>query len=61
MREVEREGGREAQPGSMFVYFEREKRCKGRERGREKSPSRLHAIRAEPNAGLDLTNCQIMT
>ena len=32
-----------------------------RERGREKIPSRLHAVSREPNAGLDLTNHEIVT
>ena len=30
-------------------------------RGRERIPSRCQAVRAEPAAGLDLTNCEIMT
>ena len=34
---------------------------KGRERGRGRLPSRLHAISTEPNTGLELTNCKIMT
>ena len=34
---------------------------RGRERGRERIPSRLHAVSAEPDAGLELTNCEIMT
>ena len=36
-------------------------RQKERERERERIPSRLHAVSAEPHAGLDLTNCEIMT
>ena len=32
-----------------------------RERGRERIPSRLHVVRAEPNSGLNLMNCEIMT
>ena len=46
------------------IYFEREKaHRKGRERGREteRSPSRLHPVSAEPDAGLELTNREIMT
>ena len=27
----------------------------------ERIPSRLYAIRAEPDTGLELTNCKIMT
>ena len=33
----------------------------GAERGRERKPSRLHAVSTEPAAGLDLTNCEIVT
>ena len=55
-----------------MIYFEtererereRESMCelgKNRERGRERIPSRLHAVRAEPQVVLDLTNCEIMT
>ena len=42
---------------------ERERASAGegqRERGREKIPSRLRTVSAEPNAGLQLTNCEIM-
>ena len=46
----------------MFIYFEREyEQGRGRERGRARIPSRLHAVSAEPNVGLELTNCKIMT
>ena len=48
----------------MFVYFERERETeweRGRERGRERIPSRLRAPRAEQDAELELTNCEIMT
>ena len=34
---------------------------RGRERRRKKIPSRLHAVNAHPDAGLDLVNCDIMT
>ena len=49
-----------------FVYLERKRGCageqeKGRERRRERIPSRLHAVSTEPNVGLDPTNCEIMT
>ena len=30
------------------------------ERGRERIPSRLHTLRAEPDAGLELMNREIM-
>ena len=48
----------------LFILEEREKDSKlgrGRDRGRETIPSRLCALRAEPDAVLDPTNCQIMT
>ena len=34
---------------------------RGREREKERIPSRLQAVSAEPDAGLKLTNCEIMT
>ena len=34
---------------------------RGRERGRERIPSRFHAASAEPSAGLKLTNREIVT
>ena len=34
---------------------------RGRERGRERILSRFHAISAEPDVGLNPTNCEIMT
>ena len=40
---------------------EREKVGEGREGGRERIPSRLHIDRAEPDSGLELMNCEIMT
>ena len=49
------------------MYFEREREGKreseerGRERGGKRIPSRLHAVRAESDAGLDPTNHEIMT
>ena len=47
----------------MFIYFERDsKRSRGRERERrERIPSRLCTVSTEPDAGLNLTNCEIMT
>ena len=47
-----------------FIYFERERehtQWRGRERGRKRIPSRLHAVSAEPDVGLDLTNREITT
>ena len=56
--------------GLLFTY-EREKerergrwkgqRESGRERRRARIPSRLLAVSAEPNVGLELTNFEIMT
>ena len=51
----------------LFIYFETErKRGRGREgereRGeRERIPSRLHSVVAEPNTGLSLMNHEITT
>ena len=50
----------------MFVLRERKRQNeqgRGRERGeeRERIPSRLHTVSAEPNAGLKLTNREIMS
>ena len=43
----------------MFIYLEEgAERERGRER--EKIPSRLYAVSAEPNAGLKLMNGDIM-
>ena len=50
-----------------FVYFETEgenmhaREEETRERKRERIPTRLCAVSAEPNVGLDLTNHEIMT
>ena len=53
-----------------FIYFERERVCMhmhvqvgaGAERERrERIPSRLFAVSMEPDAGLSLTNREIMT
>ena len=32
-----------------------------RERGRQRIPSRLHAVSTEPDMGLGLTNCEMVT
>ena len=58
----------------MFIYFERESVCeragegqterereRERERLRERFPIRLHAVNTKPDAGLKLTNHEIMT
>ena len=42
----------------MFIYFERERKCvceQRRGRERERIPSRLCTVSAEPDAGLKLT------
>ena len=44
----------------MFIYFERE-RERARERGRQRIPSKLHALHTEPNMGIDLMNHEMMT
>ena len=47
----------------IFIYFERAiKSQPGRGRGgRDRIPGRLHAVSAEPHAGLELTNREIVT
>ena len=40
------------------MYFEMGEQ---RERGMERIPSRIHAASTEPNVGLNLTSCEIMT
>ena len=48
----------------MFIYVERESLHKqegGRERRRERIPSRLRAVSTEPNVGLDLMNREVMS
>ena len=48
----------------MFIYLfqgrDRE-RASRREAERERIPGRLHTVSTDPNTGLDLTNCEIMT
>ena len=44
-----------------FIYLREREWGRGRERGRERIPSRFHAVSAEPNVGLELTNREIMT
>ena len=48
---------------SLFILRERTQwgRCRGRERERQWIPGRLHTPRAEPDAGLKLTDSEIMT
>ena len=51
MRERERERERE-----------RARAEKGqRETGRDRIPSRLHTVSVEPDTGLELMNCEVMT
>ena len=52
-REGGREGGREKENAHKLVW--------GRKRERIPIPSRLHAVSAEPNVGLELMDCEIMT
>ena len=44
-----------------FIYFERGWRGRERERETERILSRLCAVSIEPNMGLNVTNCEIMT
>ena len=49
---------------SLFILRVRAREHKQegqRERGRERSPSRLRIVSTEPDAGLGPTNCEIMT
>ena len=47
---------------SKFIYFEREQVGEEqRERERERISSRHCSVSAEPNTGLEVTNCEIMT
>ena len=57
---------KEAETLNFFfkLCFERETGCeqgRGRERGRERIPSRLYAVSTEPDAGLGLMEWEIMT
>ena len=45
----------------LFLGGRGRERERVRERERERILSRLHAVRAEPNAGLDPTNRETMT
>ena len=48
-----------------FIYFEREKKSESRQAGAEREgeriSSRLHTASSGPDAGLELTNCEIIT
>ena len=44
----------------MFIFEREQEQGRGRERGRERLPSRLCTVSAEPNVvGLELVNCEI--
>ena len=45
----------------FLIYFEREMGDRDKGKGREKIPSRLYAVRAEPDKGLKLMNHEIIT
>ena len=52
----------------MYLFIQRERdweregeQGRGRERGRERITSRLCAVSMEPDAGLKLKKCEIMT
>ena len=40
----------------MFIFERKRGRAREQGRGRERIPSKLHAVSAEPDVGLDLTN-----
>ena len=59
---------------SLIIYFDKERETdrdretervvqvgRGRERGRKRTPSRLSAVSAEPDAGIELMNRELMT
>ena len=46
---------------SLFVYLRESKLGKGRERERERIPSRPRTVSAEPDVGLEPTNREIVT
>ena len=53
---------------SLFIYFERERQRQRervgegqREKERERIPSRFFTVSTEPDAGLELKNCEVMT
>ena len=46
----------------LLIYLERERvQGRSRERERKRIPRRLHAVSAEPDAGLEPTNRELMT
>ena len=48
----------------MYLFWERERQRasrRGAVGGRDRIPSRLHAVSTEPDAKLELTNHEIMT
>ena len=58
---------RSALKSTYFIYFDREREREreresrgGAERGRERIPSRLQAVTAELDAGLEPTNLKMM-
>ena len=50
---------------SLFIYFERqgerESRGEAEREDRERIPSRFQAVSTEPDVGLELMNCEIIT
>ena len=62
-REKGREGGRQGErERGRGREGERERGREGeRERGRERISSRLYTISKEPNMGLELMNCEMVT
>ena len=45
----------------LFTYEREREQMRDRKRGKRRIPSRLCTISAEPNAGLEFMNCEIMT
>ena len=45
----------------LFLRERQQVRERQRERGRQRIPSSLHAVSAEPDVGLELMNLEIMT
>ena len=56
----ERERERERERGSACTHRHVESRGRA-ETGRQIIPSSLHAVNAEPDVGLELTNCELVT
>ena len=58
--EADRGRGRERE-GKKERGGEREREREREREGRERIPTRFHAVRTEPKVGLKIMNCEIMT